>query len=376
MAKRTRDRSKSRFKGAVTRNASKQSRGAHFAHLNIPKGVGIFREEPKSRITLDILPYEVTDPNHPDRDEEYGIATPGTLWYKRPYWVHRGIGPNNEMVICLASFRQPCPICEHRAQMLRDGADWNDDAVRALKNSMRNLYVVVPRGSKNYDEVPHIWDISQFLFQDKLNEEVQENEEYEAFPDPDEGFSLQIRFSESQLGTNKFAETSRIDFKDREPLSDELLDAVPHLDELLDCPTREAIEALFFGGVAQDEIKDEDEEEWPTRHKQARGQEDSPWDEDEDEEEDFPVDDEDEEEEPLPPPKRRGRRVTPVELEPEEEEEEEEEPAPPKSRARGRKKGTGSQCPHGHAFGADCDEHDECAECEMWEKCADAADAA
>ena len=139
---------KGKFKGAVSKNAAKQSRGAQYGHLNLPKGIGIFKEEAKSRADLDILPYEVTTPNHPDRDEEYGIAVEGGLWYKRPYWLHRSIGANNEVMVCPSSNKQACPVCEYRAQLLKDGADWNDDSVRALKPSMRNLYVVIPKDNK------------------------------------------------------------------------------------------------------------------------------------------------------------------------------------------------------------------------------------
>ena len=397
MAKRTKE-TKRRFKGSVSRNAAKQSRKAQFSHLNLPKGIGVFEIEPKTRVTLDILPYTVTDPNHPDRDDEYEIAIPGTLWYKRPYWVHRGIGPNNETVLCLQSFGQKCPICEHRAGLLREGADWQDETVRALKNSMRNLYAVVPRGSKKFEETVHIWDMSQFLFQDKLNEEIQENDEYETFPDPEEGFSLQIRFGESQLGTNRFAETSRIDFKSRSPLPDSLLDEVPALDDILEQVSRETLEAIFFGGLSQDEA--EDDEDAPRRRKKATSHR-TPAPADEDDDEDDEVEDEDEEEEPWEDEDDEEEEPWEDEEEDEGDEEEEEAPAPARrsrqsasaakasakapakaaakapAKARGRATSKASgKCPHKHAFGVDCDKHDECGICEMWEECADAAESA
>ena len=140
--------------------------------------------------------------------------------------------------------------------------DWSDDSVKALKPSMRNLYIVIPKGNKKYDEKPHIWDISQFLFQDKLNEEIQESEEYETFPDLEEGYSLRIRFSEEFFGNNKYADTSRIDFKKREkPYKESILDEIPHLDELLEIPSYKTIEAMFFGGLDKEEAEEEAEEE-------------------------------------------------------------------------------------------------------------------
>ncbi|MCK9520637.1 MAG: hypothetical protein M0R74_16680, partial [Dehalococcoidia bacterium] len=146
-----------KFKGGVSRNAAKQSRGAQYGHLNLPKGIRIFKEEPKARVDLDILPYEVTSDVHPDRDDEYGIAVPGELWYKRPYWLHRNIGSNNTTVVCPTSIKKPCPICEYRAQLLKDGADYKDETVQSLRASLRNLYVVIPKGNKNFLEEPHIW---------------------------------------------------------------------------------------------------------------------------------------------------------------------------------------------------------------------------
>ncbi len=342
---------KRRFKGGVSRNAAKQSRSVQYGHLDLPKGVNVFREEPRSRVDLDIMPYEVTEDTHPDRDDEYEIAVNGSLWYKRPYWIHRNIGPNDEMVVCPTSNKQRCPICEYRAQLLREGAEWNDDSVRALKASMRNLYVVIPKKNKNYDEKIHIWDISQFLFQDKLNEEVQENEEYETFPDLEEGYTLRVRFSEQQLGSNKFAETSRIDFVDRKKGYDEdILDEIPSLNDVLVIPSYKAIEAIFLGGMSPEEVDDiadnldlddEDIEEI-----------DDDLDEIEEEIEEEDLEEEEEEEE---------------------EEAEEEKPKPKRSsKSRRRKKKEEDQCPHGHTFGEDCDEFDECDECEIWEECIDA----
>ena len=361
MAKKTKTK---RFKGTVSRNAARQARGTQFGHLKLPKGLAVFKEEPGSRVSLDIMPYEVTMANHPDRDDEYEIAVPGSLWYKRPYWLHRGIGPDNKSIVCPSSNGKKCPICEYRAQLLKDGADWSDDSVKALKASARNLYIVIPKGSKKYDEKPHVWDISQFLFQAKLNEEIEENEEYETFPDLEEGFTLRIRFSEESWGSNKFAETSRIDFKERKkPYDESILEEIPALDDLLDIQSYKVIEAMFFGGIdaesLEDPEEDEDEEETKPTRKTRPAKKQEP-DEDEDEEED----DEDEEEDD----------------EPEDEEEHEEPPAKPIKPTRGKKakeketKGKGKgKCPHGHKFGEDCEEYDECDSCDQWEACMDAS---
>lgn len=361
---RTKKRKTSRFRGAVSHNARKQQRGAQYGYLNLPKGVPVFKEEPGSRVNLDILPYIVTAENHPDRDDEYGVAITGDFWYRRPFWIHRNIGPENKTVVCPSSIGQKCPICEYRAQMLKDGADWNDDAVRAIKPSARNLYYVIPKGNKKYEDAPHVWDISQFLFQDKLNEELGESEEYDVFPDLEEGYTLRIRFSEESFGANKFAETSRIDFKEREDSYDEsILDDLPSLDDLLEVMSFKALETIFFGGVAEDE---EEKEEKPAKRKRKVAVKEE--ENEDDEEEEMDEDDDDEEDE-------------------EDEEEEEEKPEPKKKpkgskKTKGKEKQTkkkpskkgGSTCPHGYNFGEDFEEHDECDECEIWEDCMDVAE--
>lgn len=381
------NKKKSRFKGAVSRNAERQARGAsQYGYLRLPKGVNIFKEEPRTRVEIDIIPYVVTCDNHPDKDEEYGIAVKGELWYKRPYWLHRGVGPNNQSVVCPSSVGKPCPICEYRAQLLKDGAKWDDDTVKALKPSMRNLYVVIPKNDKNYPEEPHIWGISQFLFQDKLNEEIQENEEYETFPDLEEGYTLRIRFTEGSFGSNKFAEVSRIDFIERKkPYDESILEKIPSLDDILEILPYSTIEAMFFGNMSPDEDEDKEYDDDDVKKKKRKVEEDEDIDddmeeeEDEDGEDDEDIDDDDDDDED---------EVDEEDEEDDEDDEEDEEEddkkkskkSPPKRQQPQQKpskvtKGKGkNKCPYGHEFGVDNDSYDDCDNCEVWEKCLEASE--
>lgn len=396
MAKKT--EKKKKFKGAVGRNSAKQAQGTQASHLKLPKGVTLFKEDAKSRIELDILPYEVTTEFHPDRDDEYDTATPGSLWYKRPYWLHRNLGTNNDTVVCPSSVKQKCPICEYRAKLLKEGADWNDDSVKALKASQRNLYVVIPKGNKAFEEKIHIWDISQFLFQAKLNEEVQENEEYESFPDLEEGYSLRIRFSEESFGTNKYADTSRIDFIERKkPYNESILEKVPALDDLLNIKPYNIISTQFFGNMTSEEAaeeEDDDEEEDVVMKKPAIPKKKAPIveeeddDDDEDDEDDEDADDdddEDEEEEIAPPPSRKAspaktpappaKEVPKASAKKEKETPAKAAPPAPAAKAKAPEKAAktskGKGCPHGHTFGKDIDEHSECDSCAVWDDCMD-----
>lgn len=384
-------RKKRTFKGAVSRNAAKQQRGNQYGYLNLPKGIPVFREEP-GRVDLDIIPYVVTGDYHPDRDEEWKIALKGDLWYKRPFYLHRNIGPENKAVVCPSSIGKPCPICEYRAEMLKkEGVKWDDPSVRDLKPGLRNLYFVIPRGHKKFDAEVHIWDISQYCFQDSLNEEIQENEEYETFPDLEEGKTLRIRFSEEKLGSNTFSKTSRIDFHDRKPIKESILDDLPSLDDVLDVMTYKQLEQLFYGGILSDDSDDSDDEDEEKLSRTKSRKPSSPPDDDEDDDEE-PEDDFDSDEflddDDFDSDEFSDDDDEDGDGDDDEEEEEEDSSPPPKRSSKSgsskknsekesiqRRKGTSksdNSCPHGYTFGEDFEAYDDCDQCKHWDLCYDA----
>jgi len=361
---------KSSFKDKVMKDAERQqSRASSYGYLSLPKGVQVYSPEPGSRVTLDFLPYVVTDDRHPDRDPEREIAMPDTLWYKRPFKVHRNIGAANDSVICPTSVGKRCPICEYRAKLMKEGAE--KESTDALKPSLRNLYVVVPLGDKKYEEKPHVFDISQYLFQGLLNEELEENEDYGVFPDLEEGLTLKIRFESRTIGKGQpFAEASRIDFLQREEqYTEEILKEVPSLDNLLHILSYEEIEARFFE-VDTEEAGGKLKEDVAPTIRRGIGKEE-----------------EEEEEEEESTPKRSvtrtpSRTTTPIRrvVEKEEEEaptrkvkEEEEEPVPVnKTRetvSASEQTSSKGKCPYGHRFGADVSAFDDCDICEIWDEC-------
>jgi hypothetical protein len=370
---------KSIFSGQVADNAKEQkNRTSQYGHLSLPRGINLFQMAGGDRVSLDFLPYRVTDPKHLDRKDERNRAIPGSLWYKHPYRLHRGIGANNESIVCPTSIGRKCPICEFRKKLVAKNADKDD--IRAVNASLRNLYVVVPLDHKEYEKKPHIWDISQFLFQDMLIDELGEDpESREIFPDLEEGLTLKIRFSEEQMGKNKFGKASRIDFVERKhQYTEKILKEVPNLDEILHFITYDEILEKF---LEEDEDKpksksEDEEDEAPVRtHPSRHDKED-----DEEEEEKEPVRpkrrvaDDDEDEKPA-----KKRRVPPLV-------DEDEAPVRPKRRAvkdddeeapapkqKGKAKAT--ECPSDYVFGKDCDKYEECDKCPVWEDCFEAKDA-
>lgn len=371
-------RRKSSFRGKVGRDVQKQEQASSsYGYLNIPKGISLFKEEGGSRVSLDIIPYIVTDEKHMNRDDEYEVAIPGELWYKKPFFIHRNIGPQKDSVVCPTTWGKRCPICEYRAKQFKEGAD--KEVTDALKTSLRNLYVVVPLDHKKLDEKPHLWDISQFLFQELLNKEVKEDEAYEDFPDLENGMTLKVRFDSVSLGTNKFAETSRIDFKERDyKYDEEFLEEIPDLDSVLKEYSYKELEKMFFEledeseepeeetrsyRKAKDDEPDEEPEEKPKRTRKRKDSDPEP----DEEPEEKPrrtrkAKDSDPEEEPEEKPKRTRKPKKDDDEEPEEEK--------PKRTRKSDKGSSGKEkCPHGYKFGVDTEDYDECTECEIWDDC-------
>lgn len=354
----------SKFRGRVGADAQRQRQtGSSYGHLNLPKGVKIFKEE-EGKMYFDILPYVVTEEQHPDRNEKLGIAVPGEVWYKRPYKLHRNIGSTNDSYVCPTSIGKRCPICEYRTKRIKEGAE--KEETDPLKASLRNLYIVLPIGHKEYDEVPHIWDISQYLFQNLLNKELEENEEYEIFPDLEEGYTLKVRFDEQTMGKNKFFEVTRIDFEKRDQTyEEEIMDDIPALDNVLTILSYKELEKKFMEIEDEDEATDKEtvkEEEIPERIRRHVRKEEVEEEKKVDEAEDIHT--------------RRMASRKPSSLanhdkkeEVEEEPEEEKKTVTRRTSPPAQESTKKDKCPHGHKFGVDTEKYDICDSCDVWEKC-------
>lgn len=353
------------FKNAVRRNVEKQQKEASgYGYLNLPKGVQMFKEK-EGKMYLDIIPYGVKMENHPDLDRDAGIAEAGSLWYKFPFKIHRDIGANNDAVVCPSTFGKKCPICDYMKKRAKEGAEWEE--LKAYKPGKRNLYAVIPIGDKKMEEEIHIWDVSSYLFQNLLNEELSDREDYAVFPALEGGKTLCIRFEEQQLGKNKFCEAKRIDFEKRKEDYDEsIIDEVPCLEELLKVLSYKELETMMFELDPEDvdskTDNDSNEEDAPVVKKKKIIRKSI--------EEEEEVKEKEVEEKPL-------RKRKPVEEEIVEEVVEEEvvveekpirkaKPEPKEEPAKTEK----TKCPHGYKWGS-ADEHKECGSCEAWDDCID-----
>lgn len=364
---------KTSVKDKVGRNLEKQVVQGQYGNLKIPEGIKVYKPQINKSIRFDILMYEVTDEIHPDRDDELDIATPGTLWYRRPYKCHKGIGVNNTTVTCPRTFNKPCPICEYQQEMRKKG-ELNDDELKQLNAKDWVLYAIVPIDDDNYEEEVHLLNISFHNFQKQLKKELEWDEEHWAFPDLEGGYTLKVRFTgETVAGSKPFPQANRIDFEPREQdYTEDWLEEVPNLDEILELKTYDELLALLHGAEQDtEEYEDMDKKEKvssreakkrpaPRKKKPATNKEP----------ENEPTQ---EKEAPREAKKPAGRKRKTTRKD--SEEEEDQEPGEAKTRKkRGRPKKQETQeyeCPHGLVFGQDWNTKDVCNECEIWNFCSD-----
>lgn len=364
------------------------------SYLTLPAGIREWSPDKAGTFRLNVLPYEVTDKNHPDGVE------PGVLWYKRPFAVHRDVGPNEDRVVCPGSVGLPCPICQEAKRLAKEDYEANKEAIRALNPQRFVAYNIVDPDDE--DKVA-VFAYSFGKFAKVLGKELEEGDDevlnfYDVTKD---GKTLKVRFSEAEFSGQKYLEATRIDFLDRDAMDeDEVLGKVANLDAIiLPVMPYEKLKTLFSQTAEEPE---EEEEEAPPKKKPVKAADD----EDEGDEppapkkkpakEEEPEEPEEEpEEEDDPPPKKKPaakkEEEEPEEEEPEEEEPEEEEeddpppkktPPPASTKPTAKKEETPEKeksskhvCPHkGGKFGKDVDRYDECDECSFWDACEKASE--
>jgi len=250
-------------------------------------------------------------------------------------FVHRGVGVNENSYICLNRTYngKPCPICEYQKE-LREATDIevSEDAIKALNPTKRAIYNIVCKDSAKEENVGvQIWDVSHYLFTVPLEELAHKKKGGGDVPYADDTIGKIISFR--QKGSKRNLEYTAFEFKDREPLSDEVLESAVCLDELLHKPTYEEVYDAFWAGK-KEERKEEVQERGDSRREEK----------------------EEEEEEKEAPIEADSRRKPSLKKKEEEEDVSEEV-----------EKYT--ECPYGAAFGSDFDQYDECEGCEARSDC-------
>lgn len=266
---RTKKRSSMRDRARQRAKQRQSEGGGGGNYLKLPDGMVWFQIDKacdsKLKCDIDILPYEVSVEGIPDEQ------TVGELWYRRVFYTHRDIGPENKTVLCLSTIGEPCPVCEEQSRMDND-PDVSDKEATALYKKERELFNV----DQGADNPVALWDISTKLFGQDLDKEIREGEEeYGGFADLEGGCTLETKWKEKAIGKNKFLECSNIEFNERGDIDEDVLGDVADLDTLFIPMSYEKLSALFHGGevapAADDDDLPMDEDENPPRGRSRRG---------------------------------------------------------------------------------------------------------
>lgn len=205
----------------------------------LPKGVSQFQITESGSYRFDVLPYAVGTGNP--------YADKGSDYYERTYYVHRGVGPNNEVHTCNSkTFGTPCAICDYRAAETKKGTDWED-----LKDSTpkeRQLFALWDH--KDKDKNAKVWNNSFHLFGKALDAKIRNADEedgYAYFADPVDGFTLRVGATEEKSGGFRWIDCSDIEFRARkQAIPQEVLDSVPCLDDCIVEADYNKLKTLFL----------------------------------------------------------------------------------------------------------------------------------
>jgi len=218
---------------------------------------------------IDIIPYNIGE-NDPrlskfSKRNELQVGDPH---YVLEVFAHYDVGPSEQSCICLAeTYNKPCPICEHRKQLIKEGAD--EGVVNELKVSRypRVIYNIVSLETADEEAKGiQVFHTSSYLMETNLAKLAKGPvrpgqtgiDPYIYFADPDEGKS--ISFSREGKGQNTRFTAHR--FLDRNyEIEDEILDAAYCLDDLIYIPTYDEVYEMYWGEAKEsveeklDEVK-------------------------------------------------------------------------------------------------------------------------
>jgi hypothetical protein len=256
---RTRRKKKRREKLSAKTRAETHKTGFERTQFEVGNDVPFFRLDRAGSKRIDIIPFEVKA-NHPE--VKVGRIDEGDLYFERTYFVHRGIGANNDSFVCPAKEEgKRCPVCEYRAKLRKD-PDADEDLVQQLAPKERQLWNVIDK--EEQEKGVQVWDISFHLFGKLLDAEVRnadEDEDYQYYADLESGSTLKLGVAEKSFAKRTFYEVETIGFKPRrEPYAEDILEQTHSLDDILKVLEYDKLKSIFMQ-TTDDEDEDEDEPE-------------------------------------------------------------------------------------------------------------------
>lgn len=259
MAKKSRNERLEKMKARQKREKTVVTTGSGGGFISFEgyEDAKFLKMEKEKRYDIALVPYEVSGLYSGIYSAEAEFEK-GELWYKAQVYVHKGIGPNTETVICLSkTFGLPCPICEE-AEATKDKdlrPKWNPICYYNAVNLKTGEF--------------GLFSANQHFFEKDVWKEAKAQED-EIDNLCEVGISLRIDeevFSEGKK-TVTYTRPSNYHFVEIDP--DEIFEkygdkALP-LDTMIKKPSYDQVKDIFEG-VTPDE---EQEEERPTRAERSK----------------------------------------------------------------------------------------------------------
>jgi hypothetical protein len=314
MGKKRRDLPKDRHTEAYNNKGGSTKGFLDFSGLD--KAVDFFKPDEGKWHKIIIVPYEIKSKNHPGLRQGREI---GDLDYVLDIWTHRNVGPADVDIICpKKNYGKPCPVCELADELKEKGDEKGFGESKASRRAVYNVIDV-----KKPDAGLKVFSVSHFLFEKPLDESAMSYDvegEMVTFASIENGRIIRFKAVDS----GNWIDFKSFQFEERgkdfdADYIDELVDDAISFGECIEVKSYADIKAIMYG---QDTDTPEDEEE-----------------EDEEKEES------DEKE------SRKSRREK------------------RKKAKEKRSKKVKKKCPHGHEFGKDPDEYEDCEECEIYDDC-------
>lgn len=305
--------------------------------LDFSKNEVEFYTPQEGRNRISIVPYTIKTDKHPLVKNK--TLEVGDMDYVMDVWEHRGIGPNQDSVLCLkGTYGKPCPICEEASRLKKEG---KEDESRALRAKRRVYYNVFdPKDGK-----VKVFATSHYLFEKELIEEARDDEDggYIDFADPEEGKEIRFRATKESLSGQEYFTYKSFSFEDRdEPLSKHILNSAISFDECLDIPAYKEVENMLYG---EEDEKEEQEVDKDIPQPKKSVEEDSTavsWRDD-----------------AIPAKKPSNAEA----------EEESTSKTHVAKESPGAHNDKCNKCPFGHVYGKDRDKFDDCDDCDAWGEC-------
>lgn len=220
------------------------------------KDVSIWR--PKFGIhVFDIIP-TFAGVNWPQDSHGVRLAE-GEPIYVLDISVHTNVGPNDAQFVCLnRNFGQPCPICEHQAELKKE-IDYDQDLVKSLYPKRRNIYnIVCYDNTEEEDKGVQIFECAQYFMEAKLTPLAFDARTKALIPyahyDKGKTIQYEIKKKKFTIGEKTIDGSEYIGHKllDRDyGIDDQDLDDAYLLDDIIHIPSYEEVFKAYWAGIRE-----------------------------------------------------------------------------------------------------------------------------